>query len=99
MKRFRILFIILSLSTSSLVRSDIVLDQHHTFTSSIANSTNGDVSQMGQTFTVGVAGTLDHIDVLMFRLGGIFDPTGFTIGTGDNSESQCSTERRCHGHL
>jgi hypothetical protein len=75
-KRFRILFIILSLSTSAVVRSDIVLDQHHTFTSSIANSTNGDVSQMGQTFTVGVAGTLDHIDVLMFRLGGIFDPTG-----------------------
>ena len=31
---------------------------------------------MGQTFTVGVAGTLDHIDVLMFRLGSIFDPTG-----------------------
>lgn len=31
---------------------------------------------MGQTFTVGVAGTLDRIDVLMFRLGGILDPTG-----------------------
>jgi len=58
------------------VQGDILLDQQHMFTSSIANSTNGDVSQMGQTFTVGVAGTLDHINVLMFRLGGIFDPTG-----------------------
>lgn len=55
---------------------DIVLDQQHSFTSSIASSTNGDVTQMGQTFTVGVAGTLDHIDVYMFRLGSIFDPTG-----------------------
>jgi hypothetical protein len=27
-------------------------------------------------FTVGLAGTLHHIDVYMFRLGGIFDPTG-----------------------
>jgi hypothetical protein len=31
---------------------------------------------MGQTFTAGIAGTLDHIDVYMFRLTGIFDPTG-----------------------
>lgn len=76
MKRFQILFIILSLSTFNVAYSDIVLDQQHSFTSAVANSTNGDVSQVGQTFTVGVAGTLDHIDVLMFRLGGIFDPTG-----------------------
>ncbi len=55
---------------------DIVLDQQHSFTSSIGNSTSGDVSQIGQTFTVGIAGTLVRIDVLMFRLGGIFDPTG-----------------------
>jgi hypothetical protein len=53
-----------------------VLDQQHSFTSAIANSTNGDVTQVGQTFTVGVAGVLDHIDVYMFRLSGIFDPTG-----------------------
>lgn len=76
MKRFQIFFIILSLSTFNIARSDIVLDQQHTFTSAVSNSTNGDVSQVGQTFTVGVTGTLDHIDVLMFRLGGIFDPTG-----------------------
>lgn len=57
-------------------RGDIVLDQQHSFTSSVGNSTNGDVTQVGQTFTVGVAGTLDHIDVFMFRLGSIFDPTG-----------------------
>lgn len=68
--------LILALTLTAGIRADVVLDQQHTFTSSIANSTNGDVSQVGQTFTVGVAGTLDHIDVLMFRLGGIFDPTG-----------------------
>src|SRR4029078_3627166 len=38
--------------------------------------TNGDVTQVGETFTVGVVGTLDHIDVFMFKLSGIFDPTG-----------------------
>lgn len=55
---------------------DIILDQQYSFSSSVASSTNGDVSQMGQTFTVGIGGTLDHIDVLMFRLGGIFETTG-----------------------
>jgi hypothetical protein len=68
--------VIISLTFAVGARGDIVLDQQHSFTSSIANSTNGDVTQIGQTFTVGIAGTLDHIDVLMFRLGGIFDPTG-----------------------
>lgn len=68
--------VIISLAIAVAARGEIVLDQQHTFTSSIANSTNGDVTQVGQTFTVGVAGTLDHIDVFMFRLGGIFDPTG-----------------------
>lgn len=58
------------------LRADIVLDQQHSFTSATANSTNGDISQMGQTFTVGIAGTLARIDVLMFRLGGAFDPAG-----------------------
>ncbi len=68
--------LLMSLFLAVDAKGDIVLDQQHSFTSSIGNSTNGDVSQMGQTFTVGIAGTLDHIDVLMFRLGGIFDPTG-----------------------
>jgi hypothetical protein len=68
--------LIVSLSIAVTARGDVVLDQQHSFTSSIANSTNGDVTQVGQTFTVGVAGTLDHIEVLMFRLSGIFDPTG-----------------------
>jgi hypothetical protein len=67
---------VVSLAITVGARGDIVLDQQHSFTSSFASSTNGDVSQMGQTFTVGIAGTLDHIDVLMFRLGSIFDPTG-----------------------
>jgi hypothetical protein len=53
-----------------------VIDQQHSFTSSVANSTNGDVTQVGQTFTVGVTGVMDHIDLFIFRLGGIFDPTG-----------------------
>ena len=59
-------------------RGDVVLDQQYSFTSAIANSTNGDVTQVGQTFTVSVTGVLDHIDLFMFRLGGIFDPTGET---------------------
>lgn len=61
---------------ASTCAADIILDQQFSFTSSIANSTNGDVSQMGQTFTVGFEGTLHRIDVYMFRLDGIFDPTG-----------------------
>jgi hypothetical protein len=54
--------VIISLAITVGARGDIVLDQQHSSASSIASSTNGDVSQMGQTFTVGVAGTLDHID-------------------------------------
>ncbi len=76
MKAFQVIFIVLSVLICNVAYSDIILDQQHTFTSSVASSTNGDVSQMGQTFTVGVAGTLDRIDVLMFRLDGFFDPTG-----------------------
>jgi hypothetical protein len=56
-----------------------VLDQQYDFTSSVANTTNGNLGEVGQTFTVGIAGTLDHIDVRMFRLSGIFDPTGDPI--------------------
>jgi hypothetical protein len=68
--------ILFCVGAASAGQAEVVLDQQHAFTSSIANSTNGDVTLVGQTFTVGVAGTLDHIDVFMFRLGGIFDPTG-----------------------
>ena len=67
---------LISLAATITARGDVVLDQQHSFTSSIANSTTGDVTQVGQTFTVGVAGTLHHIDVFMFYLGGIFQPTG-----------------------
>jgi len=57
-----------------------VLDQEHDNTGmGVGTSTNGNVAEVGQTFTVGIAGTLDRIDVLMFRLGGIFDPTGDPI--------------------
>jgi hypothetical protein len=56
-----------------------ILDQEHNFQSSVGNSTLGNVAEVGQTFTVGIAGTLDHVDVLMFRLDGIFDPTGDPI--------------------
>jgi hypothetical protein len=66
----------LSVATAQAVA---ILDQEHNFQSSLANSTNGNVGEIGQTFTVGIAGTLDHIEVLMFRLGGIFDPTGDPI--------------------
>jgi hypothetical protein len=66
----------LSVATAQAVA---ILDQEYDFQSSVANSTNGNVGEIGQTFTVGIAGTLDHIEVLMFRLGGIFDPTGDPI--------------------
>lgn len=66
------LFLAMAASTSA----DILLDQQYNFSSSFADSTNGNVSEVGQTFTVGIAGTLSSIDVLMFRLSGIFDPTG-----------------------
>ncbi len=66
----------LSLVVGSAALGSATVDQQYSFTSSIANSTNGDVTQIGETFTVGLAGTLDHIDVFMFRLNGIFDPTG-----------------------
>lgn len=56
-----------------------VLDQQYDFSSSVANTTNGNLGEVGQTFTVGIAGTLDQIDVRMFRLSGIFDPTGDPI--------------------
>lgn len=76
MFRFFMIAITVAMSICSVSQADIVLDQQFSFTSSIANSTNGNVSQMGQTFTVGVAGTLHHVDVYMFQLGGIFSPTG-----------------------
>lgn len=47
----------------------VLLDQQHNVPTSTADSSNGAVSEMAQTFTVGIAGTLDHIDALMFQLG------------------------------
>ncbi len=72
---YRLPITAISLLVAAAAYGDVVLDQQHVFVSGAANSTNGNVNEVGQTFTVGVAGTLDHIDVLMFRLGGIFDPT------------------------
>lgn len=68
---------ILTLPTAA--RAVAVIDQQYDFTSSIANTTNGNLGEVGQTFTVGLAGTLERVDVRMFRLGGIFDPTGDPI--------------------
>ncbi len=76
MKLFCMLGIFLLFAFVPSIYGDIILDQQYTFSSSFASSTNGDVSEMGQTFTVGISGTLDHIDVLMFRLGGIFETSG-----------------------
>jgi len=54
----------------------VVLDQQHNVPTSTADSSNGAVSEMAQTFTVGIAGTLDHIDALMFQLGAPFLTNG-----------------------
>jgi len=59
---------------STPVHAAVVLDQDYEFTSGVAVGASGTSSEVGQTFTVGMAGTLDHIDVLMFRQSGIFDP-------------------------
>jgi hypothetical protein len=67
------LFVTLLLAISA--RCEVVLDQENDFVSGVADSTLGNVSEVGQTFTVGVDGTLDRVEVLMFRLGGIFEPT------------------------
>jgi hypothetical protein len=45
-----------------------VLDQNHIITSSIAD-TPSDAQEVGQTFTVGITGTLTQIDVLLGRFG------------------------------
>ncbi len=58
------------------VPAAVVLDQQHNVATSIADSTNGAVSEVAQTFTVGVAGTLDHFEISMFQLGSIFTTTG-----------------------
>jgi hypothetical protein len=71
--------VVISLAIAVGAPGDVVLDQQYSFTSAIANSTNGDVTQVGQTFTAGVAGKLDHIDVYMFDLNGIFTPTGIPL--------------------
>jgi hypothetical protein len=54
----------------------VILDQEHNSPTSIADSTNGAVSEVAQTFTVGIAGVLDHIDVSIFQLGSIFATSG-----------------------
>jgi hypothetical protein len=54
----------------------VVLDQEHNTPTAVADSTNGSVSEVAQTFTVGIAGTLDHIDISMFQLGSIFATNG-----------------------
>jgi len=74
--KFAVLAIACTLVVAEFANAAVILDQQHLFSSSIADSSNGNVSEVGQTFTVGVAGTLDHIDVLMFQLGSIFTPTG-----------------------
>ena len=60
-------------------RGDVVLDQENDFVSGVADSTLGNVSEVGQTFRVGVEGSLARVDVLMFRIGGIFEPTADPI--------------------
>ena len=74
--RFSILAVTMTMMAAVSAHAAVVLDQQHNFASAVADSTNGNISELGQTFTVGVTGTLDHIDVLMFRLLDIFDPTG-----------------------
>lgn len=64
------------IATASVCAATVTLDQIHSVPTSVADSTNGSVSEVGQTFTVGLAGILDHIDVLMFQLGGIFATSG-----------------------
>src|SRR5215467_14097128 len=54
----------------------VVLDQQHNTPTAIADSSNGAASEMAQTFTVGVAGTLDHFELSMFQLNGIFTTNG-----------------------
>lgn len=48
-------------------RGAVMLDQEHDVVSGVADSTNGNVTEIGQTFTVGTTGTLVQIDVFMFR--------------------------------
>jgi hypothetical protein len=50
----------------------VVLDQSHNAVSNFNASTNGNSTEIAQTFTVGIAGTLDHIDVVMYQLGSSF---------------------------
>src|SRR5215475_269797 len=54
----------------------VVLDQQHNVPTAIADSTNGAVSEVAQTFTVGVAGTLDHFEISIFQINGIFTTSG-----------------------
>lgn len=67
---------IVILLTATHIPAAVVLDQQHNTPTAIADSSNGAVSEMAQTFTVGVAGTLDHFELSMFQLGSIFTTNG-----------------------
>lgn len=71
------LAVVLALRTASDARAAMIfLDQQHDSPAFTADSTNGSVSEVAQTFTVGIAGILDHFDVSMFQLGSIFTTSG-----------------------
>lgn len=73
--RWALLYLGAALFPAHLALAGVMLDQEHDFIGGVANPTNGGFSEVGQTFTVGKSGTLDHIDVLMLKLGDIFTPT------------------------
>jgi hypothetical protein len=75
MRRFFVATIVILLSAIR-ASAAVVLDQQHNTATAIADSSNGAVSEMAQTFTVGVAGTLDHFELSMFQLGSIFATNG-----------------------
>jgi hypothetical protein len=72
----RLLFSLVVILVGTDTFAAVVLDQQHNTPTSVADSTNGAVSEVAQTFTVGIAGTLDHIDVSMFQLGAPFATNG-----------------------
>ena len=68
--------VVVILASAICANAAVTLDQQHDTATATADSSNGSVSEMAQTFTVGIAGTLDHIDVSMFQLGSIFTTSG-----------------------
>ena len=55
-------------SVATCGQCDVVLDQENIFASGVFDVASGTSSEVGQTFTVGLSGTLDHIDVFMNRI-------------------------------